>query len=255
MIEAELSKTIRELELRLLDPTVRSSPAELDRLLADDFVEIGSSGRVWDKQAIVGALRQEEAGTRWAVRSFEVKRLAGDLAHATYEVVATQQDGGSRASMRSSLWTRRDGDWKLWFHQGTRLSEQASTFSAMRLPSEPTVTAPDGSGVRVLLGLARGGMAHFELAAGAVSTAIVHRTVEEIWFIVSGNGQMWRKNAQREEMVDLQPGVCLTIPLGTHFQFRAGASEPLRIVGVTMPPWPGAEEALLVEGPWRPTVG
>jgi mannose-6-phosphate isomerase-like protein (cupin superfamily) len=127
-------------------------------------------------------------------------------------------------------------------------------FSTIRLPAEPTVTAPDGSDVRVLLGLAAGGMAHFELAAGRVSTAVTHRTVEEIWFIVSGRGQMWRKQAQREETVELGPGDCLTIPLGTHFQFRVLESGPLIAVGVTMPPWPGPDEALVVEGPWQPTA-
>jgi mannose-6-phosphate isomerase-like protein (cupin superfamily) len=97
-------------------------------------------------------------------------------------------------------------------------------------------------------------MAHFELAAGLVSRAVVHKTVEEIWFIVSGAGQMWRRHAEREETVDLEAGLCLTIPLGTSFQFRAAPSAPLQVVGVTMPPWPGADEAVLVEGPWRPTV-
>jgi mannose-6-phosphate isomerase-like protein (cupin superfamily) len=97
-------------------------------------------------------------------------------------------------------------------------------------------------------------MAHFELAAGGVSAAVAHKTVEEIWFIISGEGQMWRRQGEREETIDLDPGVCLTIPLGTSFQFRASPSGPLGIVGVTMPPWPGADEAVVVEGPWKPTV-
>jgi mannose-6-phosphate isomerase-like protein (cupin superfamily) len=126
-----------------------------------------------------------------------------------------------------------------------------SRFETKRLPSAPTVTAADGSDVRVLLGLRGGGMAHFRLAASQVSAAITHRTVEEIWYVVSGSGQMWRKQGDREEIVDLEPGLCLTIPLGTHFQFRASAGDALGIVGVTMPPWPGDEEAVLVAGPWR----
>src|SRR5215813_6025847 len=97
-------------------------------------------------------------------------------------------------------------------------------FQSRRLPASRDVVAPDGSDVRVLLGLAGGGMAHFELAAGEVSRAVVHRTVEEIWFIVSGAGEMWRAQGEREEIVALSPGVCVTIPLGTRFQFRAGAA-------------------------------
>jgi mannose-6-phosphate isomerase-like protein (cupin superfamily) len=48
--------------------------------------------------------------------------------------------------------------------------------------------------------------------------------------------------------------VCLTIPLGTHFQFRAFGPESLTALGVTMPPWPGEGEAVRVQGKWEPTV-
>ncbi len=124
----------------------------------------------------------------------------------------------------------------------------------MRLPGSPTVAAPDGSDVRVLLGLSAGSMAHFELGVGKVAKAVTHRTVEEVWFILAGRGEMWRKQGQREETVTLEPGVCLTIPVGTHFQFRASASEPVSAVAITMPPWPGEGEAVFVSGPWAPSV-
>jgi mannose-6-phosphate isomerase-like protein (cupin superfamily) len=127
------------------------------------------------------------------------------------------------------------------------------TFETKRLPVARDVVAPDGSDVRVLLGLRAGSMAHFTLAPGRTSRAVAHRTVEEIWFVVSGRGEMWRKHAGREEVVPLEPGVCLTIPLGTHFQFRAFAAEALTAVAVTMPPWPGDGEAYEVAGAWRPT--
>jgi len=130
-----------------------------------------------------------------------------------------------------------------------------SEFSTLPLPAERTVVAPDGSNVRVLLGLSTGTMAHFELPAGMTSSAVVHRTVEEIWFVVAGRGQMWRRQGEREEIVELVPGTCLTIPLGTHFQFRASAAEPVAVVGVTMPPWPGADEAIAVPGPWLAGLG
>lgn len=126
-------------------------------------------------------------------------------------------------------------------------------FATLRLPVDPTVAAPDGSDVRVLLGLRGGGMAHFELAAGKVARAITHRTVEEIWFVVAGRGEMWRRLGPREEIVALVPGLCLTIPLGTHFQFRAAPDSAVAAVAITMPPWPGMDEAVFVEGPWAPT--
>jgi mannose-6-phosphate isomerase-like protein (cupin superfamily) len=127
-------------------------------------------------------------------------------------------------------------------------------FTTTRRPQDRTVVAPDGSDVRVLLGLSGGGMAEFELAAGRVSAAVTHRTVEEIWYVLSGRGEMWRRQGAREEVVALETGVGLTIPQGVLFQFRALGAEPLRVLGVTMPPWPGGDEAILVAGPWAPTA-
>jgi mannose-6-phosphate isomerase-like protein (cupin superfamily) len=127
-------------------------------------------------------------------------------------------------------------------------------FETMRLPPRPDAVAPDGSDVRVLLRLAGGSMAHFELGPRQTSTAVTHQSVEEIWLVLSGRGEMWRRQGNREEVVSLEPGVCLTIPRNTHFQFRALGDGPLAAVGVTMPPWPGEGEASNVHGPWTPTV-
>lgn len=129
-----------------------------------------------------------------------------------------------------------------------------SRFNTMRVPVERDVVAPDGSDVRILLGLEGGGMAQFTLPSGATSTAMTHRTVEEIWLCLSGRGEMWRKQGTREEIVPIEPGVCLTIPLGTEFQFRAFDPASLVAVAVTMPPWPGDGEAVAVQGKWKPTV-
>ena len=95
-----------------------------------------------------------------------------------------------------------------------------SLFSEMRLPAEPSGVAPDGSDVWVMLGLAGGGLAQFRLGAGRVSKAVRHRTVEEIWFFVGGQGEMWRRQGLVERIIAVEPGVCLTIPVGTSFQFR-----------------------------------
>lgn len=126
-------------------------------------------------------------------------------------------------------------------------------FETLSFPAQRTVVAPDGSDVRVLLGLPAGGMAHFHLAAGQTAIAVTHRTVEEIWFVASGHGEMWRKQGEHESIVVLEQGTCLTIPLGTHFQFRASAAAAVSVVAVTMPPWPGDGEAVPVVGPWQAT--
>ncbi len=123
-------------------------------------------------------------------------------------------------------------------------------FDTKQLPEAPDAVAPDGSDVRVLLQLGRGSMAHFELGAGRVSRAVAHHSVEEIWYILAGQGQMWRRQGERQDTVLLRPGTCVSIPAGTHFQFRSASDGPLAAIGVTMPPWPGADEAYDVPGAW-----
>jgi mannose-6-phosphate isomerase-like protein (cupin superfamily) len=114
--------------------------------------------------------------------------------------------------------------------------------------------APDGSEVRLLCATSRGSMAQFTLHPGAVSKAVEHRTVEEIWFITAGRGRMWRKTGDREEITEIAAGCSLTIPTGTHFQFRCDGAAPLEAVAVTIPPWPWSDEAYAVAGRWVATV-
>ncbi len=127
-------------------------------------------------------------------------------------------------------------------------------FETKLLGVEPDATAPDGTAVRLLLSLAGGSLAHFELPAAAVSHAVTHRTVEEIWFVLSGHGSLWRRSPEAERIEPIGPGVSVTIPLGVGFQFRADEAAPLSFLAITMPPWRGMDEAVAVEGPWTPTV-
>jgi mannose-6-phosphate isomerase-like protein (cupin superfamily) len=123
-----------------------------------------------------------------------------------------------------------------------------------QLPDAPDAIAPDGSEVRLLLELAGGSLAHFQLRPGQTAKAVRHRTVEELWFFVGGTGEMWRRAPDgRETTVAVRAGVAIDIAVGTAFQFRATGDEPLQAVGTTMPPWPGEGEAVLVDGPWPST--
>ncbi len=66
---------------------------------------------------------------------------------------------------------------------------------------------------------------------------------------------MWRKSAGgTETVVPVSAGVSITLPVGTRFQFRAAPDSVLEAVGVTLPPWPGPDEAVLVEGVWEPRI-
>jgi mannose-6-phosphate isomerase-like protein (cupin superfamily) len=126
----------------------------------------------------------------------------------------------------------------------------APTFETKRLQIEADLLAPDSSEIRLLPKLAGGSLCHCTLPPKAISKAVKHQTVEEIWYFVQGFGQMWRKQGVREEIVDVSTGVSLTIPVGTEFQFRNMGLEPLCFLCITMPPWPGADEAVFVVGHW-----
>lgn len=129
-----------------------------------------------------------------------------------------------------------------------------AVFETTRLSREPDAVAPDGSHVRLLLALGGGSVAHFELGPGRTSVAVAHRTVDEIWYFLAGRGEMWRQSHEHEEVVPVDPGTCITIPVGTRFQFRTIGRDSLAAVAVTMPPWPGDGEAFEVQGKWQAIV-
>jgi mannose-6-phosphate isomerase-like protein (cupin superfamily) len=137
----------------------------------------------------------------------------------------------------------------------TQPQRQDVAFSETILPTRHDAVAPDGSLVRLLQTLPGGSLAHFELGVGEVSRPRQHHAVSEIWYIMGGLGRMWRSQAgQPAREIDLRPGVALTIPVGTSFQFRNTGREPLAAIGVTMPPWPGEGEAREADGPWAPRL-
>ena len=65
-----------------------------------------------------------------------------------------------------------------------------------------------------------------------------------------GASRDWQQPGGVERVVDVAPGVSLSIPVGARFQFRNTGPRPLRFIIVTMPPWPGEQEAYPVPGRW-----
>ena len=117
----------------------------------------------------------------------------------------------------------------------------------------PDAIAPDGSEIYFRVSDARqASVVEVVLGPGQTSRAVRHRTVEEIWYFLSGQGQVWLRPDTRR----VGPGDFVVIPTGTDFQFRAGASEPLRFLCFTSPPWPGEDEAVAIldGGLGKPTV-
>lgn len=113
---------IRKLEEKLLDPQIRKSGQDLSNLLADEFLEIGSSGRTYNKSDVINALSAECPGNM-QISEFHMKLLSPDIALATYRILQTNKETGSlRHFLHSSIWKRNDGGWQLLFHQGTPTS-------------------------------------------------------------------------------------------------------------------------------------
>lgn len=102
--------------MEMLDPDVRADVNRVRELLHDDFLEFGSTGRVYTKKVLLDMLRQERPSTV-VIRDFAVRQLASDTALVTYRTVG-QSDQEAR---RSSVWIRQDGAWRMVFHQGTRI--------------------------------------------------------------------------------------------------------------------------------------
>ena len=111
------------------------------------------------------------------------------------------------------------------------------------LPVDPTHIAPDGSQIRELPECEKGGLSQCILPANAKSTAVKHKTVDEVWYVVSGKGEL----SLDSERINLIPGRGILIEAGSPFQFRNLSDEPLEIMISTMPKWPGPDEAILLE--------
>lgn len=114
--DKNVGQVIEQLELSLLDPSTRRSLDTLNKRIANDYMEFGSSGKIYNKQDVLDSLPLESS-RKFTVEDFTVKVLSPDVALTTYKAI---EDGV--ASLRSSFWKRVDGEWVMVFHQGTRVS-------------------------------------------------------------------------------------------------------------------------------------
>jgi len=121
-------------------------------------------------------------------------------------------------------------------------------------PSTPDTRSPAGAEIRYLMEGATGNMIHSTVPPGQVNRATVHATVSEFWHVLSGEGQIWRRDTAGEETTVLELGVSIDIPVGTAFQYRCTGDVPLTFLCISMPRWPGDQEATVIEGPWKPTA-
>ncbi|MRH43473.1 DUF4440 domain-containing protein [Aquibacillus halophilus] len=115
-MEDKLKEHLHSLDKLLLQTDTRQSKEKLNELLADDFLEYGSSGRIFDKANILSRLPNEE-DPEFSLMDFEARQLASKVVLTTYRVIRRQD---MTHSLRSSIWQLNEGKWQMTFHQGTK---------------------------------------------------------------------------------------------------------------------------------------
>ncbi|MEW6412518.1 MAG: DUF4440 domain-containing protein [Candidatus Zixiibacteriota bacterium] len=113
-----LSDLLYQLETRLFQPDVRHSREQLTELIAEEFVEFGSSGCIYDRDSIIASLA-EESSMRISISDFKCVALSSEVALVTYRATITEGDQPTGDSLRSSIWKIVNGNWRMVFHQGT----------------------------------------------------------------------------------------------------------------------------------------
>jgi hypothetical protein len=120
--DGSLAELLLQLEQQLMDPDFRKNREQVSVLLAKDFREFGSSGRVWTRDTTVNLLATETLPAVPEVEDFAVQRIGPETALATYRTVRVSAESAApQASLRSSLWVLREGRWQVLFHQGTKI--------------------------------------------------------------------------------------------------------------------------------------
>lgn len=107
------------LEQALMTAATRASAADLDALLAEDFLEIGSSGRRYDKPAVIAALLASPRRTDPPPVLEEIALCALGPATMLLTYRIGSSDPAAGGTWRSSIWVEQSGAWRLRFHQGT----------------------------------------------------------------------------------------------------------------------------------------
>lgn len=121
----KLTQQIKTLEETLLRRHARADREMLQRLLHNDFEELGASGTLVTKSEAIDWLLREDDNIQWSLSDFKVRRLSDEIALATYCAHKTDlTTNTTKHSLRSSLWMKTGSHWTLRFHQGTNLTKK-----------------------------------------------------------------------------------------------------------------------------------
>jgi len=118
-LSTQETEQLFQLEKKLLQTDTRHSPEQLATLLAEEFVEYGASGKVYDKRQTIQALTDSTTKDRIGIHQFTARRLAKNLALVTYRSAKRLTEGSTKYALRSSIWRQTRHGWRLLFHQGT----------------------------------------------------------------------------------------------------------------------------------------
>ncbi len=108
------------LETALHKKNIRNSPDAVAALLADNFMEFGSSGTIYTKTTIIELLKGETVDSRVTVENFQSRELDPGVVLVTYissRPVEIHEE--TIRVLRSSIWQFQQGRWRMVFHQGT----------------------------------------------------------------------------------------------------------------------------------------
>lgn len=120
-----LKEHILQLENDLLKSEIRKSSERISELLANDFIEFCSSGDEYHyKDGDVFQAENDNSTLDWEISDFQIKELSNDCILSLFKLIKHDVvDGNKKYSLRSSIWRIYDGEWKMFFHQGTLTSK------------------------------------------------------------------------------------------------------------------------------------
>jgi ribonuclease HI len=118
-IRSRVEDILHQAERSLTDPAVRRSESLVSDLLHPEFTEVGSSGEVYEREAMIEMMTTESPG-EVIIRDFTAEPLSEDAVLVRYRSVGTS----GQEARRSSIWVRSGEKWQLRYHQGTRVPNQ-----------------------------------------------------------------------------------------------------------------------------------
>ena len=224
-----------------------SSPAYLDSLHEFFFV-IAGSGQLWRSARSTAELVELRPNRCVSIPPAVNFQYQSNEEMIFLVVVAPRWTADHWHEASEGLWDPVTGEAQAEVTSSTR-----GCWATVDLPDVAGQKAPNGSELRKLLACDQGDVAHVRLPANATTLPISHRTVDQVWYVLMGAGEVWRRRDAVEDAVRIGAGTCLTIPVRTTFQCRNLGSRPLELLIGTFPRWPGRDEAAVADGLWRPS--